>query len=415
MIGLRGCRTLVTLAGPPRPRIGPELDEVAAIVDGALLFDEFGVIREVGDRAHLESIAPIGTSWHDAGDRMVAPGFVDAHTHLVFAGNRVNEFEMRCRGATYAEIASSGGGIRSTMRAVRAASEDALVEAGKRHAEWMLQSGTTTAEAKSGYGLSVEDELKLLRAIRRVGQETPLDVVPTFLGAHAVPPEYEGRAEAYVDLVIGEMMPRVEGLAEYADAFLEPKYFDATAARRIMEAAKRHGLGVRLHVDQLTRSGGAEIAAELGAKTADHLEQTDAGGIAALASAGVQPVLLPGSVYALGLSKFPDARGMIEAGLAVVLATDFNPGSSPTPSLPMTMSIACTQMRMTPNEALVAATVNAAYSLDRGGTIGSLEVGKRADFVLLDLEDIREVAYWFGHQPVSSVWRAGSEVVPRPS
>src|SRR5205085_10816044 len=275
-------------------------------------------------------------------------------------------------------------------------------EQAKKRALWFLKSGTTTVEAKSGYGLTVDDELKILRVIQRVAEGTPLEVAPTFLGAHAV--TRETSTGEYVDLVINEMLPRVakEKLAEFCDVFCERGYFGIEQSRKILTAAKKLGLKLRGHVDQLTNSGGAKLMAELGATTADHLEQTDDQGIAALRKAKVQPVLVPGSVYALGLSRYPRAREMIEAGLAVVLATDFNPGSSPTPSMPMVLSLACTQMKMSPAEAITASTINAAYSLNRGGKIGSLEPGKLANFAIFDCEDYRELAYWFGFSQTHS-------------
>ena len=264
-------------------------------------------------------------------------------------------------------------------------------------------------EAKSGYGLSLEEELKILRVIRRLNETTPIEFVPTFLGAHAVPEEFAGRPNEYANCVIGEMLPEVvrQELAEYCDIFCERGYFDVAATRRVFTAAKGAGLQLRMHADQLTNSGGAALAAELGAVTADHLEQTEEEGIAAMKAAGVQPVLLPASVYSLGKTRYPKARAMIDARLAVVLATDFNPGSSPTPSLPMVMSLACTQMRMTPAECLTSVTVNAASSLGRDGQIGSLEAGKRADFVVCDCEDYRELAYWFGLPLIHSVYIEG--------
>jgi imidazolonepropionase len=348
----------------------------------------------------------------DAMRRAVTPGFVDAHTHLVFGGNRASEFEKRCAGMTYQQIAAQGGGIRSTVRHTRAASEDELATAAERYARWFLAGGTTTIEAKSGYGLTVEDELKILRTVRRINDTMPLRCVPTFLGAHEVPKEYAGRADDYVQLIIEEMLPRVVNakLAEYCDIFCETRVFNLDQARCVLSAAKRLGLGLRMHADQFTAFGASDLAAELGAVTCDHLEQTGVESIQALQRAGVQPVLLPASVYAIGSVKYPAARAMIEAGLAVVLATDFNPGSSPTTSMRMVMSLACTQMKMTPAEALAAATVNGAYSLNRGHEIGSLEAGKIADFTIHDAEDYRELPYFFGGGSCS-VYAGGVRVV----
>ncbi|PYL43008.1 MAG: imidazolonepropionase [Verrucomicrobia bacterium] len=399
---------LVTLAGPKRPRVSAEMSELAIIRDGGMVIRE-GKIDIVGSSNEIEKIAG-DAEVVDAGGRVVFPGFVDAHTHLVFAGNRLDDFERRARGESYAQIAR-GGGIWSTVGKTRAASDVDLLAQAKKHGEWFLRSGTTTVEAKSGYGLTVEDELKILRVMQRLNEETPLEVVPTFLGAHAVPRNL--KTDEYIALLVDEMLPQIarQNLAEFCDVFCERGYFDVEPSRRILKAARKLGLRLRIHADQLTNSGGAELAAELNATTADHLEKTDEQGIAALKSAGVQPVLLPGSVYALGLSDYPRTREMIEAGLAVVIATDFNPGSSPTPSMPMILSLACTQMKMSPSEAITAATINAAYSLNRGNTIGSLEAGKLANFSIFDCEDYRELAYWFGIPQTHSVFVKGKRVV----
>jgi imidazolonepropionase len=381
------------------------MSELAIIRDGGMLIrngkiDLVGSSEEVAKNAGDANII-------DAGGRVVLPGFVDAHTHLVFAGNRLDDFERRACGQTYEQIAKASGGIWSTVQKTRAASGDHLLVQAKKHAEWFLRSGTTTIEAKSGYGLTVEDELKILRVMQRLNEETPLEIVPTFLGAHAVPREMD--ADEYVDLVIDEMLPRIasEKLAEFCDVFCERGYFNAEHSRRILTAAGKLGLKLRIHADQLTDSDGAQLAAELKATTADHLEKTDGQGIAAMKSAGVQPILLPGSVFALGFSDYPRAREMVEAGLGVVIATDFNPGSSPTPSMPMILSLACTQMKMSPAEAITASTINAAYSLNRGDKIGSLERGKLANFALFNCEDYRELAYWFGIPQTHSVYVRG--------
>jgi imidazolonepropionase len=402
---------LVTVAGPQRPRVGGEMSELAIIKNGGMLVQNGRVVR-TGPSEEIEKGLPAGTQIVDGSGKVVLPGFVDAHAHPVFAGNRVDEFEMRARGATYEEIAQGGGGIRSTVRKTRAASEDELLEQAKKHAQWFLKGGTTTVEAKSGYGLTVEDELKILRVIRRLNAETPIELVPTFLGAHAIPDEFRSAPEQYVALVIHRMLPRVaeEKLAESCDIFCERGYFDLADSEKILRAAQEHGLRLRMHVDQLTNSGGAFLAARLRAATADHLEQANAAEIAALAEAGVQPVLLPGSVYALGKTRYPPARDMIDAALAVVVATDFNPGSSPTPSMPMVLSLAATQMRMTPAESVTAATINAAYSLNRGDRIGSLETGKLANFALFDCADYRELAYYIGVSQTHSVYVRGKRV-----
>jgi imidazolonepropionase len=400
---------VVTLSGPKRPRIGAEMSELAIISDGGMLIHN-GKIEKIGPSAEIEK--NVGDEEIvDAGGRVVMPGFVDAHTHLVFAGNRLDDFERRSRGETYEQIAKAGGGIWSTVQKTRAASELDLLTQAKKHANWLLSCGTTTVEAKSGYALTVEGELKLLRVMHRLKEEVRLEIVPTFLGAHAVPRELS--PDEYLDVVITEMLPRVtaEKLAEFCDVFCERGYFNIDQSRKILSAAKKVGLSLRGHVDQLTNSGGAKLMAEMGATTADHLEQTDEQGIAALKKANVQPVLLPGSVYALGSSRYPRAREMIEAGLAIVLATDFNPGSSPTPSMPMVLSLACTQMKMSPAEAITASAVNAAYSVNRGDRIGSLEPGKLANFVIFDCEDYRELTYWFGISQTRSVYVRGDCVL----
>jgi imidazolonepropionase len=396
---------LITLAGPKRPRVGSELSELAIVRDGGMLIrdgriDLFGPSTEIEKKAGDAEVI-------DARGKVILPGFVDAHTHLVFAGNRLDDFERRARGDTYEQIAKAGGGIWSTVEKTRAASEADLFMQAKTHADWFLRCGTTTVESKSGYGLTVEDELKILRVMGRLNEETAVEIVTTFLGAHAVPRGM--RTDEYVDLVVHEMLPQVtsHGLAEFCDVFCDRGYFDVEQSRRILSAAKKVGLKLRIHADQLSDTGGARLAADLNATTADHLEQTDVQGIAALKSAGVQPVLLPGSVYALGSRHYPRVREMIEAGLAVVIATDFNPGSSPTPSMPMILSLACTQMKMSPAEAISASTINPAYSLGRGDQIGTLEVGKLANFSIFNCEDYRELAYWLGLPHTHSVYVKG--------
>ena len=396
------------------------MSELAIIQDGGMLIRD-GQIDRVGPSDEIEknltslsrqvSERPAGIEVVDAGGRVVLPGFVDAHTHLVFAGNRLNDFERRIRGENYEQIAKAGGGIWSTVENTRSATATELFEQAKKHTEWFLKCGTTTVEAKSGYGLTVNDELKILGVMRRLKDDTPLEIVPTFLGAHAVPRGMS--TDDYVDLVINEMLPRVasEKLAEFCDVFCEHGYFDVAQSRKILSAAKKLGLKLRGHVDQLSNSGGAKLMAELGATTADHLEKTDENGIAAMKAAGVQPVLLPGSVYALGSASYPRAREMILAGLAVVLATDFNPGSSPGPSMAMVLSLACTQMNISAAEAITASTINAACSLNRDDTIGSLEQGKLANFSIFEGEDYRELAYWFGIPLTDSVYVRGNRVV----
>lgn len=402
------CRQLVTLAGPPRARAGAEMRELAVIADGAMLV-RHGRIERTGSRAAIEREVSRDAAIVDAGGRIVLPGFVDAHTHPVFAGTRADEFEERIQGVTYAEIAARGGGIRNTVRRTRQASETELLESARRYRDWFLRGGTTTVEAKSGYGLSLEAECKILRVVARLGAEGSLRYVPTFLGAHEVPDEFRGRIDRYVELVVEEMIPRVaaEHLAEYCDVFCEPTVFPVEKARVVLQAAQRAGMRLRIHADQFSADYGSLLAAELGAATADHLESTGPAGWEALRAAKVQPVLLPASVYSLGFSHYPAARRMIELGLPVVLATDFNPGSSPTSSMPMVLSLAATQLKMTAAESITAATINAAYSLRRGHEIGSLETGKLADFVIHDCDDYRELPYFVGRELASGVYIEG--------
>jgi len=402
------CRQLVTLAGPARARTGAEMRNLGIVPDGALAVRDGRIVR-VGTRAEIERVLAPDAEIVDAGGRIVLPGFVDAHTHPVFAGNRADEFDERAQGATYAEIAARGGGIRSTVRHTREATEPDLLARARRYRGWFLRGGTTTIEAKSGYGLTLEAELKILRVIRQLGSEGSLRMAPTFLGAHEVPDEYRGRRSDYIRLVVEEMLPAVwrEGLAESCDVFCEPSVFTADEARGILLAARALGFRIRMHADQFSADQGSLLAAEVGADTADHLEATTERGWMALAGASVQPVLLPASACCLGAGRYAAARQMIERGLAVTLGTDFNPGSSPTTSMPLVLSLAVTQMKMTCAEAITAATINAAYSLQRGASLGSLEDGKLADFALHDCDDYRELPYFFGRDTAPEVYIGG--------
>jgi imidazolonepropionase len=402
---------LVTLAGPGRPRVGAELRELGAIGDGALIAWE-GCIAAVGSYAELRAKIPPDATIIDAEGRCVTPGFVDAHTHLVFAGNRAAEFEQRIDGATYQEIAASGGGILRTVELTRAASEDDLLAVARKHRDWMLRAGTTTIEAKSGYGLDRETELKMLRVLARLDEEGPARIVPTLLAVHTVPKEFAGRREAYVRWIAEALIPEVAatGLARFCDAFCDDHAFTEDETRTVLTAARWHGMRLRVHAEQFRPGTGAALAAELGAATADHLETVTEETLQRLRTAGVQPVLLPGSVFALGRTKYPPARAMVELGLAVVLATDFNPGSSPIASMPFVMSLACLQMGLSPAEALTAGTINAAWSLDMGNRVGSLETGKQADFLIHEGEDYRELAYFIAAPARPRVFVSGREV-----
>ena len=404
---------LVTLAGPARPRVGGELRELGLIRDAALLIEE-GRIASAGPFVALKTKIPPHAVLIDAEGRCVTPGFVDAHTHLVFAGNRAAEFEQRIGGATYQQIAAAGGGILRTVALTRAATEDELLAAARRHRDWMLRSGTTTIEAKSGYGLDRETEIKMLRVLRRLNDEGPACIIPTLLAAHTIPPEYANRRADYVRFVAEELIPEVAklGLAQYCDAFCDDHAFTVEEVHVVLTAAIRNGLGLRVHAEQFRSGTGAVMASILGAATADHLEAIADEDLFHLWAAGTQPVLLPGSVFALSRTQYPPARKMIDAGLAIVLATDFNPGSSPVPSIPFILSLACLQMGLMPAEALTAATVNAAHSLGLGNEVGSLEAGKQADFLIHECADYRELAYFVAAPLRPRVFIAGREVTP---
>jgi imidazolonepropionase len=383
MLVLRHIREFVTCAGPV-PRRGRTQADAAAIVDGALAADGERIVYAGPDRDLPSRFAGHRTAI-DASSYAVVPGFVDAHTHAVFAGDRRDELRRRLAGAAYAEMAAEGGGIVATVRATRAASEDALVDATLPRLREMLACGTTTAEVKSGYGLDVESELKMLRAVRRLDAEQPIDLVPTFLGAHEIPSEYRGRRDAYVDLVVNEMLPAVvrEGLAEWCDVFCETGVFTPEESARILAAGAAQGLRPRIHADELGPSGGSLVAAEARARSADHLIFAPEEGIRAMANAGVVATLLPCAAFYLKLGRFAPARAFIDAGVPVALATDVNPGGGFSPSMPFAITLACFAMHMTFEEALAAATVNAAYALDRSRDVGSLEPGKLMDAVIL--------------------------------
>jgi imidazolonepropionase len=340
----------------------------------------------------------------EASGKTVLPGFIDSHTHLAFAGTREKEFELRLQGATYQEIAAKGGGIKSTVQKTRQAGKEELFAIGKRRLDQMLSLGTTTVEAKSGYGLSVESEIKMLEVLRDLDRAHPADVVPTFMGAHEIPPEYAGRKDDYVRLVIEEMIPAVaeKKLAVFCDVFCEEGVFSPEDSRRILEAGRRYGLEAKIHADELTSLGGAELAAEIGAASADHLLFASDKGMERMAERGVVATLLPGTAFFLFLGRYAPARKMMERGVTVALASDFNPGSCMTQSLPLITTLACTQMRMTPAEAILGITLHAARALKKEEDIGSLEPGKQADMVILDIPDYRHLSYHFG---INHVWK----------
>ena len=399
---VRDLAQLVTPSGGASPLRGEGLGEVDVLED-AFVLCEGGKIAAVGRMQDLEPFAGDIVELDGRGLSAI-PGLVDCHTHACFAGDRVEEFALRASGASYEELHAAGGGILSTVRATRAAGEDALRAAVRRHRAWMLRSGTTTFESKSGYGLDRDTELASLRAIADAGG------VPTWLGAHAVPPELD--ADAYLDFALAEVLPEAAELAEAADVFLEQGAFDVGQARRFLEACRTAGLALRLHGDQFTEQGAVPLAVELGARSVDHLEATGDDGIRALGASDVVAVLLPASALFLD-RPMPRARDLVDAGAAVALATDFNPGSAFCESLPLVCSLACTQLHLAPEEALAACTVNAAHVLDRSGTIGRLAPGYEADIVLLDASDWRYLAYHLGGDVVKAVIRRGEVVKER--
>jgi len=402
---------LLTLAGGG-PRRGREMGELGLIHDGAVAIADgrivaVGTTAQVlgGYRAHREI---------SAAGRVVLPGLIDAHTHPIFASSRQGEFERRIAGATYLEIMAAGGGIMSTVRATRAASVTQLVNEAQPRLSRMLAHGTTTAEAKTGYGLTTVDELKSLQAIAALSASQPLELVPTFLGAHAVPEEYAGRADEYVDLVVDEMLPAVCEKAQIApmfcDVFCDQGAFDLQQTRRILKVAKSLGMGLKVHADEFAHLGAVSLAAALGAVSAEHLLHTPREELAEVAEEGMVAVLLPGTPFGLGHHDYADARTMIEVGLPVALGTDLNPGTCYCESMPFIMALACRFMSMTPAEALVASTVNAAYAIGRGSDLGSLQPGFAADLLILDADDYRHLAYHFGTNLVQTVIKRGQVV-----
>jgi len=419
---------LLTLKGPA-PRLGPALRDLG-IIEGGCLAVAGGRIVFAGRREEFEAEITLDDDAQviDATDQVVMPGFVDAHTHLPFAGSREQEFARRLEGATYQEIARAGGGIMSTVRATRAAGEDELLDLVLPRLDRMLLEGITTCEAKSGYGLDPESELKQLRALQRAGRSHPISIVPTFLGAHIVPEEHQGDRERYLSLVTETMLPAVAAgrLAAFCDVFCDEGAFSVEEAREVLRAGARAGLRPRLHADQLTACGGAELAAELGAASADHLEQVSEAGLRRMAAAGVAAVLLPGASFCMLSTHYAPARRMIDAGVAVALATDLNPGTCCTESMQLMIALGCLRMGLRVEEAVAAATLNAAFALGLHESTGSLQPGRAADILVLDIPSYLHLAYRPGINHVRTVvkqgkvvaqdgsltWENGSELVP---
>jgi len=403
---------LLTIASPQGPKVGPAMGDLGLIEDGALAVKD-GRIALVGKSSEVRPQAEAREEV-DASGRVVMPGFVDSHTHLVFAGSRVEEFEMRLKGATYLEIMAAGGGIMSTVRATRQASLEELLAQSRRRLDRVLVYGTTTAEVKTGYGLNTAQELKMLEAIKSLDETHPVDLVATFLGAHAIPEEYKGRSEEYMDMVVKEMLPQAakEG-ACFCDIFCDEGAFTLAQSRRVLEAAKAWGLGLKIHADEFKTLGGAALAAELGATSADHLICTPEEELRLLAEAGTIAVLLPGTPFGLGEERYAPARRMIELSVPVALGTDLNPGTCWCESMQFVIALAARKMGMTSAEAIVASTLNAAYALGKGAEAGSLEVGKKADILILDTSDYRDLAYRFGGNLVARVFKGGQPVWPK--
>ncbi|HAV24424.1 MAG: imidazolonepropionase [Ignavibacteria bacterium GWA2_55_11] len=404
---LHHIRQLLTFAGPPSPRRGVELRDIGLLTDASVLVEN-GKIAWVGPAGDLD-----GTRVHDAdeidcSESVVLPGLIDCHTHAMFAGTREDEFAQRSEGVSYQEIANRGGGILSTVKATRAATKRELKRLTARRLDLMMQHGTTTMEIKSGYGLNEEAELKMLEAIRELQDEHPATVVATFLGAHAVPPEYEGRSDEYITLLIERILPYIakRHLAAFCDVFCENGYFTTSQSNRLLSAAAGLGLGVRLHADQLHQIGASALGAELSAHTVDHLERIDDRSIAALRSSGTIGVILPGASFFLG-GPYAPARKLIDSGVPIAIASNFNPGSCMSFSLPLMTTIACTQTGVTPEEALSAVTVNAAVALGISDRFGSIDTGKEADFVMFDVPSYRSISYEFGTNLVSRVIKRG--------
>ena len=405
---------LVTLRGPERARTKAEMSQLASIKDGAVAIQD-GTIVDVGkSRSILKEHGSRGTTKIDASGKVVMPGFVDPHTHLVFAGSREFEIGLKAKGKTYMQILQEGGGIYRTVRDTRAASADELYREGSRRLKSMLSHGSTTVEAKSGYGLDKEVELRMLETVRMLDRDSPVTLVPTYLGAHAVPPEYKDKADDYVDFIVNEVLPEISKrqLAEFCDVFCEKGVFSVDQSRRVLLAAKSLGMKLKLHADELKRTGGAELAAELRVTSADHLAHPSDDGLVAMASKDVVGVLLPATPYASMSGDYADGRRLIDVGVPVALGTDFNPNCW-NESMQFTISLACFKMRMTPEEAITAATMNAAAALGIERKVGSIEQGKRGDLIVLDVPSHEHVPYRFGTNLCSTVVKEGRIVWSR--
>lgn len=413
-IWIKNAAQLATISGANKPRTREAMSDLGVIENGSLWIEN-GKIMAVGSTAELELIYGDRASEAeivDATGRLVTPGLVDPHTHVAYGGSREREFEMRLEGASYMDIMNAGGGIHATTRMTREATEDELIQQTTRRLDSFLAHGVTTVEGKSGYGLDIETEIKQLRVMKRLNETHPIDLIPTFMGGHAVPREYKGREDEYIDVLVNDILPKVadEELAVFNDVFCEVGVFTPEQSERILLAGKALGLVPKIHADEIKSYGGAELAAKVGAISAEHLLKASDEGIRLMAEAGVIACLLPATALYLR-EEAAQGRAMIDAGVAVAISTDCNPGSSPTTSMPLVMNLACISMRLTPAEALVAATMNGACAIGMEEKVGSIEVGKQADVVMWTISNYQELQYLFGVNHVQSVWKKGVQVV----
>lgn len=406
---IKNIKQLVTVSTKGKPyKAGTEMRDLG-IIENATVMIQDGLFSWIGPSTKLSQEPDDSIDTIDASDLIALPGFVDSHTHTVFAGSRENEFALRTEGKSYQEIAVSGGGILSTVSATRETSKKELKKLASRHLDTMLKQGTTTVEIKSGYGLNEDAEIKLLYIINELGDEGLMNIVPTFLGAHAIPEELKENPDGYVDLICKRLLPYVANhkLAKFCDAFCESGYFSVEQCRRIFETAKSLGLGIKIHADQLSQIGASKLAVEMGAISADHLEKIDDAGISALKQSGTIAVILPGTSFFLNCEYAP-ARKIIDSGIPLAIASNFNPGSCMSHSMPLMMTIACTQMSLTPEEAICAATINGAAALGLSNTLGSIEAGKQADIVLFNVPNYRYLMYHYGIDHVAKLIKHGT-------
>jgi imidazolonepropionase len=406
---IKNIKQLVTVHSHGKPfKSGKEMRDIG-ILEQATILIQNGVFTWVGPSKEFSQTTDESVDTLDGSELVALPGFVDSHTHTVFAGSRDNEFAMRAEGKTYQEIAEAGGGILSTLNATRAASKKELKKFARRHLEGMLQQGTTTVEIKSGYGLNEDSEVKILGAINDLAEESLMDIVPTFLGAHAIPPEFQGNPAGYIDLICRRLLPYIarHKMAKFCDAFCEYGYFSIEQCRTVFETAKSLGIAIKIHADQFSQFGASNFAAEINATSADHLEKIDDAGISALKRSGTIATVLPGVSFFLH-DGYPPARKIIDAGVPLAIASNFNPGSCMSYSMPLMMTIACTQMSLSPEEAICASTINGAAALGISHKLGSIEIGKQADIILYQVPNYRHLMYHFGTNHVAKVIKHGT-------